>query len=112
MFNPMTGQLPNSAGVKKLTIGVTGKDGKRAALQFQAESTAAPLVAIDETPEPQPPSAEEIELQYQEELKRRRAELGRIAEAGGEICQDDYEWASGIYANDETPLGDEMFGGE
>lgn len=54
MFNPMTGQLPNSAGVKRLSIGVTDKDGKRAEMKFQAESTTAPLVAVDETPEPQP----------------------------------------------------------
>jgi len=88
MFNPMTGQLPNSAGVKRLTIGVTGRDGKRAALEFKAESTAAPLVAVISGIEtdggdasPEPPT---------------RADLAEM---------------SAYFDNAETPLG-EIYGGE
>lgn len=52
MFNANTSTLTNSAGIKRLTIGVTGKDGKRAELKFQAESATAPLVVVDDAAVP------------------------------------------------------------
>lgn len=42
--------IPNSAGIKRLTIGITGCDGKRAELTFVAASPNAPLV-YQPTPE-------------------------------------------------------------
>ena len=109
-----TFSIPNTAGITRLRIGVTGCDGKYAEMTFVAETPSAPLVAVDETPALSAPTEEELEAQYQAELRRRQQDLGRVAEEGGEICQDDYEWATGtgIYANGETPIGDEMFGGE
>jgi len=41
------GTLANAAGITRLTIGITGTDGKRAAMEFKAENTTAPLVAVD-----------------------------------------------------------------
>lgn len=110
----MSLSISNTAGIKQLHIGVMAPDGKYAAMKFNAANTNAPLVAVDEIPESKAPTDAEIEQQYQDESKRRRAELGRIAKEGGEISQDDYEWANGtgIYSNGETPMGDEIYGGE
>ncbi len=47
MFNLTTGTLANTAGITRLTIGVTNKDGKRAAMEFHAANTAAPLFVQD-----------------------------------------------------------------
>lgn len=44
MFN---GTLANTAGVTRLTLGVTNKDGKRAAMEFRAANTTAPLLFRD-----------------------------------------------------------------
>lgn len=43
MATQFNGTLSNP-GIARLSIGVTGRDGKRAALEFKAENTAAPLV--------------------------------------------------------------------
>lgn len=39
--------LPNSAGVRRLSIGITNVSGKRVEIRYAAETNAAPLVAID-----------------------------------------------------------------
>lgn len=48
-----------------------------------------------------------LQLQFCRDLNER-------ARQDKDICQDDYEYATGTgrYANGETPLGDEMYGGD
>lgn len=46
----LSASIPNCAGVKRLTIGVTRSDGNYASMTFVAENTMSPLIAVAAPP--------------------------------------------------------------
>ena len=75
-----TFSIHNTAGVKRLTIGVTGRDGKRAEIKFIASSTREPLVAQA----PELPTERDMNVQYLLAQGWERGHLDGVGSAFGD----------------------------